>query len=117
MAAQFALIPRVFDIEDLQRVIYRKGAEGLKIARALTDEAILTLSETVAVDDSNDRFSQASLHRFTSFVTLSSRFYGEDLHNRVGESRPRKISCARIYVCGLRLRFRSWFPLCVGELN
>ncbi len=55
IASEFGLIPSVQDIEDLQKVMNRQGAESLAIARALTNEAILIASEAVSVDEDAPR--------------------------------------------------------------
>jgi len=60
IASELGMIPVVHDIEDLQEAMGRRGAEGLAVARAMTEEAALVVSDTVTVDDSNDRYSQAS---------------------------------------------------------
>lgn len=55
IASEFGIVPSVRDIEDLQKVMNRHGAESLAIARALTSEAILVASETVSVDEDAPR--------------------------------------------------------------
>ena len=61
IAAELGMIDLVHTIGTLQDVMNRKGEEALAVARALSNEATLVASETITVDDTNDRYSMASL--------------------------------------------------------
>ncbi len=55
IASEFGIVPSVHDIEDLQKVMNRQGAESLAVARALTNGATLVASEAVSVEDDATR--------------------------------------------------------------
>jgi AAA+ superfamily predicted ATPase len=80
IASEFGIVPSVRDIEDLQKVMNRQGADSLAIARALTNEATLVTSEAVLVDEDaprlRDRPIHPSRHILEPFLQGSESFPG-----------------------------------------